>query len=136
MVRHGKGNRLASHGDGIAAVVGRDLPNIGDNPPVRLALKAAELEHLPLFNPEHLRPTPDHWNMPVGFHERDLFVMGGAAWLGATLPFEPTSSAVSGTPAYVEDKESAQDPAEPDIARGWRCYTFEGQALFRFIFSH
>jgi sporulation protein YlmC with PRC-barrel domain len=97
------------------------------DPPIRLALKAADLDSLPLFNPEHVRRMPDHWNMPVGYNDRDLFVMGGGAWLGATLPFEPTSSAVSATPAYVEDKDSAQDPAEPDIARGTAVYDNTGR---------
>lgn len=97
------------------------------DPLIRLTLKAADLDSLPLFNPEHLRPMPDHWNMPVGFNERDLFMMGGAAWLGATLPFEQTLSAVSGTPAYIKDEDSAQEPAEPDIARGMAVSDSKGR---------
>ena len=45
----------------------------------------------------------------------------------ATLPFTPTSSAVSGTPAYVEDRDSVRDAEEPDIAAGMPVYDSLGQ---------
>ena len=96
-------------------------------PPVRLALRAADLETLPFFRGQHLRPMPDHWNMPVGFDERDFFLVGGSGWAEATLPFTPTSSAVSGTPAYVEDRDSVRDAEEPDIAAGMQVYDSLGQ---------
>jgi len=45
----------------------------------------------------------------------------------SSLPFEQTSSAVSGTPAYVEDADGAQEPADPDIARGMAVYDSVGR---------
>jgi len=106
----------------MAKVAGTDVP-------IRLALKAADLASLPLFNPEHLRPMPDHWDVPAGFDEREFFVVGGDPWSEAALPFEQTSPAVSGTPAYVADEDSAQDPAEPDIARGMAVYDSTGRRV-------
>jgi len=91
--------------------------------PIRLALKAAELGSLRLFNPEHLRPMPDHWDVPVGFNERDFFMVGGGGWIAAPLPFDQTSSAVSETPKYETDTGDADyDPPEPDIARATAVY--------------
>jgi sporulation protein YlmC with PRC-barrel domain len=99
-------------------------------PPIRLALRAADLESLPLFNPEHLRPMPDHWDMPLGFDERDLFMVGGGGWMEATLPFEQTSSAVSGTPKYETDTDSVNyDLPEPDIAKGMAVYDSTGRRV-------
>jgi sporulation protein YlmC with PRC-barrel domain len=89
---------------------------------IQLTLRASDLETLPLFHAEHLRRMPDHWEMPVGFDERDLFMVGGGGWTEATLPFMKTSSTVSGTPAYVQDKDSVRDPEEPDIAAGMPVY--------------
>jgi sporulation protein YlmC with PRC-barrel domain len=97
--------------------------------PLRLALKAADLADLPLFNPAHLRRMPDHWNMPVGFDERDLFMVGGSGWMEAVMSPEQTSPEVSGTPAYVTDKDSAQDPAEPDIVKGTAVYDSKGSRV-------
>jgi len=98
--------------------------------PIRLGLKAAELESLRLFNPAHLRPMPDHWDMPMGFNERDLLMVGGGGWLAGTLPFEQTSSAVSGTPTYVTDTDDANyDPREPEIAKGMAVYDSLGQRV-------
>jgi len=99
------------------------------DPPIRLALMAEDLDDLSLFNPEHLRPMPDHWAMPVGFDERDLFMVGGAGLAETDLPFEQTSSAVSGTPAYVTDEDSVQDPPEPDIAKGMAVYDSAGRRV-------
>jgi sporulation protein YlmC with PRC-barrel domain len=97
--------------------------------PIQLTLKAADLDTLPLFNPQHLRAMPDHWNMPVGFDERELFMVGGSGWMESTLSFTPTSSAVSGTPAYIPDSTSIQEPKEPDIAKGMAVYDIEGQRV-------
>lgn len=91
-------------------------------PPVRLKLPASELESLPLFHGEALRPMPDQWEMPAGFNDRALFLVGGSGWTEAALPFMKTSPGVSGTPAYVRDEDSARDAAEPDIAAGMPVY--------------
>jgi sporulation protein YlmC with PRC-barrel domain len=97
--------------------------------PIRLALPASDLETLPLFRAEHLRPMPDHWEMPAGFDERDLFLVGGGGWTEGGLPFMETSPTVSGTPAYVQDKDSIEDPAEPDIAVGMPVYDSMGRRV-------
>jgi sporulation protein YlmC with PRC-barrel domain len=97
--------------------------------PIRLALTASDLETLPLFHAEHLRPMPDHWEMPAGFDERDLFLVGGGGWTEGGLPFMETSPTVSGTPAYVQDKDSIEDPAEPDIAVGMTVYDSMGRRV-------
>ena len=96
---------------------------------IQLTLRASELDTLPLFHGEHLRPMPDHWDMPVGFDEREFFLVGGGAWSEASLPFTPTSPTVSGTPAYVSDKDSVQDPEEPDIAPGMHVYDSIGHRV-------
>lgn len=96
---------------------------------IQLTLRASDLETLPLFHPQHLRPMPDHWQMPMGFDERDFFLVGGGAWPEAALPFMTTSSAVSGTPAYISDQDNAQDPEEPDIASGMPVYDGMGQRV-------
>lgn len=99
--------------------------------PVRLTLKAADLDNLALFNPAHIRPMPDHWDMPVGFDERDLFMVGGGSgWAEATLPFEPTSPDVSGTPRYEKDKDPVDyDAPDPDIAKGMAVYDSAGKRV-------
>ncbi len=96
---------------------------------IQLALRASDLETLPLFREQHVRPMPDHWEMPAGFDERDLFLVGGGGWAEATLPFMKTSPAVSGTPAYIEDRDSVEDPEEPDIAAGMPVYDSRGQRV-------
>ena len=96
---------------------------------IQLTLRASELETLPLFHEQHLRRMPDHWEMPAGFDERDFFMVGGSGWNEATLPFMQTSSTVSGTPAYVQDKDSVWDPQEPDIAAGMPVYDSMGQRV-------
>lgn len=95
--------------------------------PIRLNMPASQLDTLPLFRPEHLRPMPDHWDMPAGFDERSFFLVGGGSWAEATLPFTATSPAASGTPAYVRDKDSVEDEQEPDIAIGMRVYDNTGR---------
>ncbi len=96
---------------------------------IQLSLRASDLETLPLFHAQHLRPMPDHWEMPAGFDERDFFMVGGSGWTEATLPFMQTSSTVSGTPAYVQDEDSVRDPEEPDIAAGMPVYDSMGQRV-------
>lgn len=96
---------------------------------VRLTAPARDLDTLPLFHPEHLRPMPDHWEMPAGFDERDLFLVPGDGWTEAALPPMETSPAVSGTPAYVEDKDAVVDPDEPDIAMGTPVYDSTGERV-------
>src|SRR5262245_33037320 len=59
---------------------------------VRLQLRAAELAGLDLFQGEPLQAMPDHWAMPVGFDQREFFLVGGGGWTEAVLPFETTSS--------------------------------------------
>src|SRR5262249_55173510 len=53
---------------------------------------------------------PDHRDMPMGFDERDFLLVGGGRWTEAVLPFEKTSPAVAGTPAYVHDRDTVADP--------------------------
>jgi hypothetical protein len=69
---------------------------------VRLDLRASELAGFGLFNAPSLKPMPDHWPMPVGFDQRSFFLVPDA-WHAAVLPFQLTSPAVSGTPAYIPD---------------------------------
>ena len=66
---------------------------------VKLAVPGAELAAFDLFHSAALQPMPDHWDMPVGFDQRDFFLVGTDAWADSVLPFEPTSPAASGTPA-------------------------------------
>jgi len=96
---------------------------------VRLALGAAELNGLDLFNAPQLQAMPDHWEMPAGFDQRDFFLVGGGGWTEAVLPFETTSPAVSGTPGYVRDRDSVADPVEPDIAAGMHVYSADGERV-------
>jgi sporulation protein YlmC with PRC-barrel domain len=96
---------------------------------IQLTLRAPDLETLPLFHAQHLRPMPDQWEMPVGFDERDFFMVGGGGWTEATLPFMKTSPTVSGTPAYVQDEDSVADPEEPDIAAGMPVHDSTGQRV-------
>jgi sporulation protein YlmC with PRC-barrel domain len=96
---------------------------------IQLDLRAADLDALPLFRPEHLRRMPDQWDMPAGFDEREFFMVGSGAWMEANLPFMKTSPAVSGTPAYIRDEDSAEDPEEPDIAAGTPVYDSTGQRV-------
>lgn len=66
----------------------------------------------------------------MGFDERDLFMVGGSGWTEAVaLPFMKTTPTVSGTPAYVQDEDSVQDPEEPAIATGMPVYDSMGQRV-------
>jgi sporulation protein YlmC with PRC-barrel domain len=96
---------------------------------VRLALRASELAGLDLFKGERLQAIPDHWDMPTGFDQREFFLVGGGGWTEAVLPFERTSPAVSGTPAYVRDKDAVAEPAEPDITSGMHVYSKDGHRV-------
>ena len=60
---------------------------------VTLAVPGAELEGFDLFHSAALQPMPDQWDMPIGFDQRDFFLVGTDAWADAVLPFEPTSAA-------------------------------------------
>jgi sporulation protein YlmC with PRC-barrel domain len=101
----------------------------GHDGTVRLTLTASELDSLPLFHAEALRPMPDHWRVPAGFDERDLFLVGGDAWTEAALPSMETSTTASGTPAYVHDKDSTRDPDELDIGAGMAVYDDAGHRV-------
>jgi sporulation protein YlmC with PRC-barrel domain len=95
---------------------------------VRLSLRASELAGLDLFHSAPLQTMPDHWDMPVGFDQRDFFLVGGDGWTEAVLPFQTTSTSVSGTRAYVRDQDVAE-PVEPDIAAGMHVYDREGHRV-------
>ena len=61
--------------------------------------------------------------------QRDFFLVGGNAWTETVLPAETTSPGVSGTPGYVRDRDTADEPAEPDIAVGTHVYDKAGQRI-------
>jgi sporulation protein YlmC with PRC-barrel domain len=96
---------------------------------VRLSLRAADLAGLDLFHPAPLQAMPDHWEMPMGFDQRDFFLVGGDGWSESILPFETTSPSVSGTRAYVRDPDAADERVEPDIAAGMPVYDRDGQRM-------
>ncbi len=95
---------------------------VGFRKEVCLGLRAVEFNELDPFNEPNFRVMPDHWDMPVGFDQRDFFLVGGSAWAESSLPFEPTSPDVSGIPRFVRDPDAPQEPPEPDIAAGTRVY--------------
>jgi len=84
---------------------------------VRLALRSAELAGLDLYRGEQLQAVPDHWDMPMGFDERDFFLVVGGGWTEGVLPFEKTSPAVAGTPAYVHDRDTVAIRPSPTSRR-------------------
>jgi sporulation protein YlmC with PRC-barrel domain len=96
---------------------------------VRLAMRASDLAGLDLFHSPTLQVMPDHWDMPMGFDQRDFFLVGGDGWTEAVLPFETTSPSVSGTRAYVRDPGATEEPVEPDIAAGMHVYDREGRRV-------
>jgi len=95
---------------------------------VRLDLRASELAGFGLFNAPSLEPMPDHWPMPAGFDQRSFFLVPDA-WHAAVLPFQLTSPAVSGTPAYIPDPDAPQERPEPAIAAGTSVYDNAGQRI-------
>jgi sporulation protein YlmC with PRC-barrel domain len=96
---------------------------------VRLALHADEIDDLQLFHAPHFQVMPDHWEMPLGFDQRDFFLVGGLGWAGGDLPLETTSPAVSGTPRFIVDPAPAEDQDELDIAAGMHVYDNAGQRV-------
>jgi len=96
---------------------------------VRLALHADELDGLERFHAPHYLAMPDHWEMPLGFDQRDFFLVGGGGWAETELPFETTSPSVSGTPRFVVDPAPAEDQEELDIAAGMPVYDRAGQRV-------
>ena len=54
---------------------------------IQLTLGASDLGTLLPFHPQHLRPMPDHWDMPAGFDERAFFL-----WAGGPGPKPPCRS--------------------------------------------
>lgn len=95
---------------------------------VQLALSASELAGLELYNAPAFQPMPDHWQMPVGFDQREFFLVGGDGWTESVLPFEPTSPAVSGTPAFVP-KTGTTGPRDPAIAAEEEVFDSAGQKV-------
>jgi len=96
---------------------------------VRLSLLAAEVKELDSFHAPNFRLMPDHWDMPVGFDQRDFFLVGGSAWAESSLPFQPTSPEASGTPRFVRDSDAPHEPPEPDIAAGTHVCDKAGQRI-------
>jgi sporulation protein YlmC with PRC-barrel domain len=96
---------------------------------VRLALHADEVDALELFHAPHYQVMPDHWEMPLGFDQRDFFLIGGGGWAAAELPLEVTSPTVSGTPCFIVDPVPTQGQQEPDVAAGMHVYDSAGQRL-------
>ncbi len=96
---------------------------------VRLTLSASDLAGLDLYNAESLQLMPDQWEMPVGFDQREFFLIGGDGWTEAILPFERTSATVSGTPAIVKDSDTPAEPREPVIAAEEEVFDKAGQKV-------
>ena len=96
---------------------------------VRLALHADEIDDLQLFHAPHFQVMPDHWEMPLGFDQRNFFLVGGLDWAGGELPLETTSPTVSGTPRFIVDPAPAEDQEEVDIAAGMHVYDSAGQRV-------
>src|SRR5919108_2998752 len=96
---------------------------------VRLTLRADELDSLERFHAPNYRVMPDHWEMPLGFDQREFFLIGTAGWVETELPFETTSPTVSGTPRFIADPVPAQDQEGPDITAGMQVYDSAGQRI-------
>jgi sporulation protein YlmC with PRC-barrel domain len=96
---------------------------------VRLDVRGSELAGFGLYGAPSLRPMPDHWPMPTGFDQRSFFLVAGDGWTAATLPFQLTSPAVSGTPADIPDPDAPERPAEPAIAERATVYDNAGQEV-------
>ena len=97
-----------------------------ENDEVRLTLAASELAGRDLFDAPDLRPMPDHWPMPAGFDQRSFFLVPDA-WTAAVLPFQLTSPAASGTPAWIPDAPERR--REPAIAPSTAVYDNAGQRI-------
>jgi sporulation protein YlmC with PRC-barrel domain len=96
---------------------------------VTLAVPGAELAGFDLFHSAALQPMPDHWDMSIGFDQRDFFLVGTDAWADSVLPFEPTSAVTSRSPGYTQDPGAVAEPEEPDIVAGMPVYDKDGQRV-------
>jgi uncharacterized protein YrrD len=96
---------------------------------VRLALRAAELAGVDLYDAHPLRPMPEHWPMPAGFDLRSFFLVAGDGWTASVLPFVLSSPSVSGVPAFMSDPDARDEMREPAISRGTAVYDTSGQHL-------
>jgi sporulation protein YlmC with PRC-barrel domain len=96
---------------------------------VRLALHADEIDALERFHAPHYQVMPDHWEMPLGFDQRDFFLVGGGGWAAAELPLETTSPTVSGTPRFIADPVPTEEQEEPDVTAGMHVYDSAGQRV-------
>jgi sporulation protein YlmC with PRC-barrel domain len=96
---------------------------------VRLALHADEIDALELFHAPHYQVMPDHWEMPLGFDQRDFFLVGGGGWTAAELPFETTSPTASGTPRFIADPVPTEGQEESDVAAGMHVFDSAGQRV-------
>jgi sporulation protein YlmC with PRC-barrel domain len=96
---------------------------------VRLALHTDEIDALERFHAPHYQVMPDHWEMPLGFDQRDFFLVGGGGWAAAELPFETTSPTVSGTPRFIADPAPTEEQGEPDVTAGMHVYDSAGQRV-------
>jgi sporulation protein YlmC with PRC-barrel domain len=103
------------------------VASFGDE--VRLTLSADDLDGLDLYNAERLQLMPDQWDMPVGFDQREFFLVGGDGWTEAVLPFERTSPMAAGTPAVVEDTDPPAEPREPVIAAAEEVFDKAGEKV-------
>jgi sporulation protein YlmC with PRC-barrel domain len=103
------------------------VASFGDE--VRLTLSASDLAGLDLYNAESLQLMPDQWEMPVGFDQREFFLVGGDGWTEAVLPFERTSATVSGTPALMKDSDTPAESGEPVIAAEEEVFDKAGQKV-------
>lgn len=103
------------------------VASFGDE--VRLTLSASDLAGLDLYNAESLQAMPDQWEMPAGFDQREFFLLGGDGWTEAVLPFELTAAAVSGTPAFVKNSETPEEPREPVITAEEEVFDKAGQKV-------
>jgi len=101
------------------------VASFGDE--VRLTLSADDLAGLDLYNAERLQMMPDQWDMPVGFDQREFFLVGGDGWTEAVLPFERTSPMAAGTPAVVQDTDPPAERREPVIAAGEEVFDKAGE---------
>jgi sporulation protein YlmC with PRC-barrel domain len=96
-----------------------------DNGEIQLSLTARELGGFDLYNVPKLRPMPDHWPMPAGFDERAFFLVPDA-WTAAMLPFQLTSSAAAGTPAWIPHHDAPEHRPDPAIAPSTAVYDSTG----------